>query len=89
MLIGYETTVLIKLWYWVADTNIRTLREVKRLQLLVLGSPGSVQGSQATAFGEGDGGSLWDHVSRRKLEWVSFGVLIAAGVALGLYLAGG
>jgi hypothetical protein len=36
MLIGYESTVLIKLWYWVAETNTRVTREIKQLQLLTV-----------------------------------------------------
>lgn len=94
MLIGYETTVLIKLWYWVADTNIRTLREIKRLQLLLLdatglGGPGSGPGVQTAMAETVVASSVWHRISRRRLEWITAAVLVLAGSALGLYLAWG
>jgi hypothetical protein len=33
MLIAYESTVLMKLWYWIAGTKLVLLREIKQLQL--------------------------------------------------------
>jgi hypothetical protein len=92
MLIGYETTVLVKLWYWVADTNIRTLREIKRLQLLLLdatglGGPGPEDQTAATEAVAGR--TVWHRISRRRLEWITAAVLVVVGAALGLYLARG
>ena len=41
MIIGFETTVLIKLWYWTVDSKITLLKEIKRAQLSSLaGHPG-------------------------------------------------
>ena len=35
VLIGYESTVLIKLWYWVLNTKYGVLKEMKQLQLQI------------------------------------------------------
>ena len=34
-LIGYESTVLMKLWYWVVNTKLNLLKEIKQLQLQI------------------------------------------------------
>ena len=34
-LIGYDSTVLMKLWYWVVNTKLNVLKEVKQLQLQI------------------------------------------------------
>lgn len=34
-MIGFNSTILIKLWYWVADTKLNVLKEMKQLQLQV------------------------------------------------------
>lgn len=34
-LIGYNSTVLMKLWYWVVNTKLSILREMKQLQLQI------------------------------------------------------
>ena len=32
-LIGFNSTILMKLWYWVIDTKLSVLKEMKQLQL--------------------------------------------------------
>jgi len=34
-LIGYNSTVLMKLWYWVVSTKLNILKEIKQLQLQI------------------------------------------------------
>ena len=34
-LIVYESTVLIKLWYWIINTKLNLMKEVKHLQLQI------------------------------------------------------
>jgi len=34
-LIGYNSTILMKLWYWVVSTKLGILKELKQLQLQV------------------------------------------------------
>jgi hypothetical protein len=34
-MIGFNSTILMKLWYWVVDTKLNVLKEVKQLQLQI------------------------------------------------------
>jgi len=34
-LIGYNSTILMKLWYWVVSTKLNILKEIKQLQLQI------------------------------------------------------
>lgn len=34
-MIGFNSTILMKLWYWVVDARFKVLKEVKQLQLQV------------------------------------------------------
>jgi hypothetical protein len=34
-MIGYNSTILMKLWYWVVSTKLGILKELKQLQLQV------------------------------------------------------
>lgn len=34
-MIGFNSTVLMKLWYWVVDTKLKILKEIKQMQLQV------------------------------------------------------
>jgi len=34
-MIGFNSTILMKLWYWVCDTKLNVLKEMKQLQLQV------------------------------------------------------
>ena len=34
-MIGFNSTILMKLWYWVVDTKINVLKEMKQLQLQI------------------------------------------------------
>lgn len=35
-LAAYQSTILMKLWYWQMDTKLRTIKEVKELQLQIV-----------------------------------------------------
>lgn len=34
-MIGFNSTILIKLWYWVCDTKLNVLKEIKQLELQI------------------------------------------------------
>ena len=34
-MIGFNSTILMKLWYWVVDTKLNILKEMKQLQLQI------------------------------------------------------
>jgi hypothetical protein len=34
-MIGFDSTILMKLWYWVVDTKLNILKEMKQLQLQI------------------------------------------------------
>lgn len=34
-MIGFNSTILMKLWYWVIDTKLNVLKEMKELQLQI------------------------------------------------------
>ncbi len=39
-MIGFNSTILMKLWYWVVDTKLNVLKEIKELQLQIAESTG-------------------------------------------------
>ena len=39
-MIGFNSTILMKLWYWVINTKLNVLKEMKELQLQVAGLTG-------------------------------------------------
>jgi MFS family permease len=34
-MIGFNSTILMKLWYWIVDTKFKILEEIKQLQLQI------------------------------------------------------
>jgi hypothetical protein len=34
-MIGFNSTILMKLWYWVCDTKLNVLKEIKQLELQI------------------------------------------------------
>jgi hypothetical protein len=34
-MVGFNSTILMKLWYWVVDTKLKVLKEMKQLQLQI------------------------------------------------------
>lgn len=45
-LIGYNSTILMKLWYWVVSTKLNILKEIKQLQLQIAELTGKEQPSE-------------------------------------------
>jgi hypothetical protein len=39
-MIGFNSTILMKLWYWVVDNKLSVLKEIKQLQLQITGDEG-------------------------------------------------
>lgn len=53
MLIAYESTVLIKLWYWVVNNKLTVLKEVKLLRMaLPTDETEGIQSDSASPFGK-------------------------------------
>lgn len=75
MLVGFETTVLVKLWYWIAETNIRVTREIKQLQLLSVGHSADPQ-NESTGAPPHISGAL----SMRTAQWLSVATVVAATI---------
>jgi hypothetical protein len=44
-MVGFNSTILIKLWYWVCDTKLNVLKEMKQLQLQITELKGNKQSS--------------------------------------------
>ena len=45
-MIGFNSTILMKLWYWVIDTKLNVLKEIKQLQLQVTELTGKKEPSE-------------------------------------------
>ena len=79
-ILAFETTVLIKLWYWVVNTKLGVLREVKLLRMDLAAQKESLEALEAIARVESPtrvpGVSSWE-----RAAW--FGALIAVGVLFG------
>jgi hypothetical protein len=46
-MIGFNSTILIKLWYWVADTKLNVLKEMKHLQLQITELTGKISSAES------------------------------------------
>jgi hypothetical protein len=83
MLVFFETTILMKLWYWIMNNKITVLKELKQLQLDRL--PGNnapaPSGRPKRLEGPMQGLSRWE----RRLWWV---VLIGGGALVGAVKSG-
>lgn len=76
MLVGFESTVLIKLWYWTADSKAAVMEQIQRLGLRV----------QGVAEPVGEGPPPYDRISMRWLRCAASGLILAAGVAFGVWV---
>jgi hypothetical protein len=87
MLIGYEGTILIKLWYWTAEFNVRVLKELGRLQLLTAepALAAEVDAMSSAPSPAAPVGGWWDRISRQRLGSVASILLVIAAVAGMLY----
>lgn len=80
ILVGYETTVLVKLWYWTVHTRISTAEDLKKLQLLVAGGSLANGGEGSLDLAEVRGKKPFlDRLSYRGWAWVAFAVSVCAG----------
>jgi hypothetical protein len=79
-ILAFETTVLIKLWYWVVNTKLGVLREVKLLRMDLAAQKGSLEALEAIARVESP--TRVPGVSKlERAAW--FGALIAVGLLFG------
>jgi len=88
LLIGYESTVLIKLWYWTVDSKLAMLKEIKRLQILAAGGALPEDGSEKGGAADEGVASTLDRVSMRRLGWiVGAGLAVVGGICGVVFLA--
>ncbi len=85
MLIGFETTVLLKLWYWTVDSKAALMEQIQRLGLRMEGG----EEAQVREREEGEGGaSAYDRISMGGLGRVVSVVILVPAVAIGVLLLG-
>jgi len=89
LLVAYESTVLIKLWYAIALYHSQIMQAIKNLQLRLLAGT-TAETANATAplpQGETDKRKWGDRISVKAMRRISFVVLIAVGMYGGLQYA--
>jgi hypothetical protein len=74
MLVAYETTVLVKLWYWVVNNKLAVLKEIKLLRLSL--PPGAEDALAPDAPGPS---------GRREHRWMMAGIVLT-GVCVSTFL---
>jgi len=82
MLIGFESTVLIKLWYSTVDSRITLMKEFKQLQLFIQGQRASDEEELSYPVeGGGDvGSSFWERISLKTMRRVCTVVILVVGI---------
>ncbi len=89
---GLETSVLVKLWYWVIDNKISTVKALKQTQLLLLRQTGglgagtleapSPVGRDLLKLDE----SFWERIDPATMRTVSKTAITAAAVLMAILL---
>ncbi len=82
-LVFFESTILMKLWYWTVNNKIGVLREIKLLRLDLAVQRGADQAIEAIAAAELATRS--EGLSKRE-RWVWKALIIAAALSLGLII---
>ena len=81
LFVAFETTVLMKLWYWVVNTRLTLLRELKRWELQT-GTLPSVTAATPLEI-EPPGPRHWHGLSRpERIAWLA-AIMIGAGALFG------
>jgi hypothetical protein len=82
MLVGFETSILLKLWYWTVDSKASIVEQIQRLGL-------RVEGAEAPAIPEGGGpGSVYDRLSVKWLGRVASVLIVVPALAFGVLILG-
>jgi hypothetical protein len=82
MLVGFESTVLIKLWYWTVDSKAALVEQVQRLALRMHGQEEPL--AQGTEGEAADLTSAYDRVSMKWLGRMASVVILVPAVAFGI-----
>ena len=82
MLVGFETTVLIKLWYWTVDSKAAVVEQIQRLGLRMGGGKGP------DAEGMGEGSSVYDGISMKWLGRAAMAAILVPALVLGALVLG-
>lgn len=77
---GLETTMLIKLWYWVFGNRLTILQEIKQLQLKILLEPEEDEDQEQSPLSEESLKDSWlDHISyEQAAKWSRWAIIIGA-----------
>lgn len=82
MLVGFETTVLIKLWYWTVDSKAAVVEQIQRLGLHMQG------GEEPAAQGAAEAASAYDRISMKWLRRAATAVIVVPSLVFGALVLG-
>jgi uncharacterized protein DUF6768 len=81
-LVMFESSVLIKLWYWVVNSKLGILREVKLLRMDLAAQRGSMDALEELARGELPSARMPDLSLRERMIWKTATILVATAMAV-------
>jgi len=88
--VSLSANVTVKLWFWIMDTKIATVKELKKMQLQSLeksDEPEEIKDALQKSilpekFRKGQG-TFWANIKPKTLEWATFIALLVFGCAAG------
>jgi hypothetical protein len=80
MLVGFESTVLIKLWYWTLDSKAALMEQLQRLGLRLEG------GVEPAANGLDEKVKLYDRISMKWYGRAASALVLVAGLSFGVWV---
>lgn len=92
LLVGFESSVLVKLWYWILDNKISVIKALKETQLIMLRSGGGSDAGGASESAQSilNGSaeippSFWERLDPALMrKWVGWFLVAAAIVIVGI-----
>jgi len=92
LLVGFESSILVKLWYWILDNKISVVKALKETQLMMLRSGGgsdangASESAQVTLNGIAEiPPSFWERLDPVQMrKWIGWFLVAAAIVIVGI-----
>jgi hypothetical protein len=81
-LVMFESTVLLKLWYWVVNSKLATLREIKLLRMDLAVQKGSMDALEELARTEPPGVLAWVLSRLERVIWRTAIIFLASLIAV-------
>jgi hypothetical protein len=78
ILTGFEMNVLVKLWFWVVDSKLSMLKELKLLRLTLDQREPQEALSEAQALGEAE--RVWERMSLRTTRRIFGGIVLLVAI---------